>query len=919
MPNRSDDPSLIPANAALLESLYEAYRARPESVTPAFRQLFEELDSVPEARTAPHIPKLRQSEAAAIEDLNERALLLIQAYRRHGHFFARTDPLGLKAQSGLDPADYGISPDDMQREVSAPIADRWVTAPMSEIVRRLESTYCSSIGAEFFYIRDEARRSWLIENLESERHNARLSRNVKLMIFEKLVSSEGFERFIATRYPGKKRFSLEGGESLIPTLASVVENAGTYDIRQIVLGMAHRGRLNVLANVMGKDPALIFAEFNENVDTDDVAGDVKYHLGYSSDVPTLTGSSVHLSLAFNPSHLEVINPVILGSVRARQTRGGDTERTRYLPVILHGDAAFSGQGINYECLNMSGLDGYRVGGALHIIVNNQIGFTTLPEEGRSTPYCTDLAKMLQAPIFHVNGNDPEACYRAIMLCLAWRQAFRTDIFLDLVCYRRWGHNETDEPAFTQPTMYERIRGLKTPMQLYEENLRSEGTDPERLEAIKASHRETLEKAFARVQTEELKVQVETLQAQWSGFQKASGATDPETGVSRERLEHIAEQITSVPADFTPHAKLARLLEQRRAMVFEGQPIDWGMAENLAYGTLLMEGYSIRISGQDARRGTFSHRHAALYDQKTGRPHLALAGLNPARANFEVINSLLSETAVLGFEFGYSLADPRTLVIWEAQFGDFVNGAQVVIDQFISSCEAKWNRMSGLVMLLPHGYEGQGPEHSSARLERFLQLCSLNNIQVCNLTTPAQYFHLIRRQIKRNFRKPLVVMSPKSLLRLPEAASSTEQLIEGSFAEVIDDPDARPDLVDRLIFCSGKLYYEMTRERAGRAINNVAIVRVEQLYPYPVRDIQAMLEKYSRAREVAWAQEEPRNQGAWIYMEHRLSGQIGREQELLYFGRPPSPSPATGYYKVHQREQSELIDLGLRVSPSVARR
>ncbi|MCB1310202.1 MAG: 2-oxoglutarate dehydrogenase E1 component, partial [Leptospiraceae bacterium] len=662
---------------------------------------------------------------------------------------------------------------------------------LRNIIQHMEKVYCDSIGAEFFYIRDESRRNWIIEHLENERHLDAPRKAVQRMLFDKLWSAESLEKFIARRYPGKKRFSLEGGESLIPTLASVVENAGSYEIRQIVIGMAHRGRVNVLKNVMGKDIMQIFAEFDENIDAEEVAGDVKYHMGYSSDVAALTGENVHLSLAFNPSHLEVINPVVLGSVRARQTRGNDKERTRYLPVIIHGDAAFAGQGINYECLNMSGLEGYRVGGALHIIVNNQIGFTTLPEEGRSTPYCTDLAKMLQAPIFHVNGDDPEACYRAVQLCLEWRQVFRTDIFLDLICYRRWGHNETDEPAFTQPVMYDRIKKHSSTVTLYEERLKSDNFDQAELDEIKQSRNQELETAFERIKNEQHKIERETLAGQWSGFKRANALSEPDTTISPDRLEHITRHVTTVPDNFPAHRKIERLLQQRVQMVSEDR-IDWGMAESLCYGALLLEGVSVRISGQDARRGTFSHRHAAIYNLENQKPYIPLAHLNPSRARFEIMNSLLSEVAVLGFEFGYSLADPRTLVIWEAQFGDFANGAQVIIDQFISSCEAKWNRMSGIVLLLPHGYEGQGPEHSSARLERFLQLCSQNNIQVCNPTTPAQYFHLIRRQMKRDYRKPLIIMSPKSLLRMPMATSATAEFTDGQFQDVLDDPTADPD-------------------------------------------------------------------------------------------------------------------------------
>ena len=955
-PGKNTESALSPANAALLEDIFDQYQRDPASVDEHWREFFRQYDTgtyIPPARHSGPRPagNARAAAMAAVSngtgngngqltgsdyesknisflvpgqvqdvaDLHMKALLLLQAYRRHGHFAADTDPLkrGEPNRRGLKLEDHYLSESDLDREIKAYIGGKETRGKLRDVIARMEKAYCSSIGTEYFYIRDENRRRWLMEHLEAKSHLEKPSKKIKEMIFDRLFRAENWEKFLATRFPGKKRFSLEGGESLIPALSSVVENADQFGIQQIVLGMAHRGRLNVLANIMQKDPALIFAEFNENVPDNDRAGDVKYHMGYSSDVKTLGGNEVHLSLAFNPSHLEVINPVVLGSVRARQTRTRDVNRKGMMPLIIHGDAAFAGQGINYECLNMADLPGYAVGGALHIIVNNQIGFTTPAEEARSTPYCTDLAKILQAPIFHVNGDDPEACYRAIQLCLEWRQEFQTDVFLDLVCYRRLGHNETDEPAFTQPIMYKKIKSLPTTFQLYEKKLVDEGFASEKLEEIKNAARQKLEDAYQRLETNELKVQREALSGNWTGFEKADllSPAGPDTNVSRADIEAVAKKLTSVPEGFTPNKKIARLLEQRQAMVADKDGrLDWGMAENLAYGTLLSEGTSIRLSGQDCKRGTFSHRHAAIFDSETGAEHIPLR--DTARdSQFEVINSLLSEMGALGFEFGYSLADPYTLVIWEAQFGDFVNNAQVIIDQFISSCEAKWNRMSGLVMLLPHGYEGQGPEHSSARLERFLQLCSQNNIQVCNLTTPAQYFHLIRRQMKRNFRKPLVVMSPKSLLRHPQATSTVQELTDARFLEVIDEREDSIDAksVKRLLLCSGKIYYELLAARTERGIKDIAIATVEQIYPYPVDGITNLLQKYANAKEVAWCQEEPRNQGAWIYMENRLEAQISEQHDLNYFGRPPSPSPATGYYKIHQKEQEQIIDRALTLS------
>ena len=965
MQHGNSESALSPANVALLEDKFEEFQRDPNSVDPQWREFFRQYDngghmadnggSAAPARPgatngkgpghaepsraasnghgdgngkltgsdyeSKNISFLEQGQVQDVADLHMKTLLLMQAYRRHGHFAADTDPLnrGERIRRGLKLEDHYLTEADLDREVKAYVAGKETVGKLRDLIARMEKAYCSSIGSEYFYIRDENRRRWLMEHLEAKKHMAPLSEKVKEMIFDRLFRAEDWEKFLATRFPGKKRFSLEGGESLIPALASVVENADNFGIQQIVLGMAHRGRLNVLANIMQKDPALIFAEFNENVPDNDRAGDVKYHMGYSSDVETLTGNQVHLSLAFNPSHLEVINPVVLGSVRARQTRSGDTERTQMLPLIIHGDAAFAGQGLNYECLNMAQLPGYAVGGALHIIVNNQIGFTTGAEDARSTSYCTDLAKILQAPIFHVNGDDPEACYRAIQLCLEWRQEFKTDVFMDLVCYRRLGHNETDEPTFTQPVMYKKIKSLPTTFKLYEDRLLGEGVPAEKLDEIKKNARQKLEDAYARLEASQLKVEREALSGNWTGFEKADFVSPvaPNTNVTREQIEKIATILTTVPENFTPNSKIARLLEQRRAMVFDADgKMDWGMAENLAYGTLLAEGTSIRLSGQDSKRGTFSHRHAAIFDSENGAEFIPLAGAATGKGtSFEVINSLLSEMGVLGFEFGYSLAEPYTLVIWEAQFGDFVNNAQVIIDQFISSCEAKWNRMSGLVMLLPHGYEGQGPEHSSARLERFLQLCSQNNIQVCNLTTPAQYFHLIRRQMKRNFRKPLIVMSPKSLLRHPQATSTVAELTDNCFLDVIDerDPNIDPNKVRRLILCSGKIYYELVASRAERNITDIAIATVEQIYPYPIDAITNLLQKYKGAREIAWCQEEPRNQGAWIYMENRLEAQIAEHHDLNYFGRSPSPSPATGYYKIHQKEQQLILDRALTIN------
>ena len=911
----SSPRSINPDNLSILEELYERYERSPEAVSPEWRAFFGELHTQEKRNGTPYVPKLTSEESGAFSDVSVRALLLIQAFRRNGHFSARTDPLGLAHidSSGLAPEAHGLSDSDLERTVTTRIAGQWATGRLRDFVAQMERTYCSSIAAEFFYIREEERRAWLMERMESEAMAWELPRPMRAMIHERLVNSESFEQFVARRFVGKKRFSLEGAESLIPTVATAVEFSGDAGVEQIVIGMAHRGRLNLLCNIMGKDPAQIFAEFNENVPDDMDIGDVKYHLGFSSDYRTLSGKSVHLSLGFNPSHLEVINPVVMGSVRARQTRAPELDRTRFMPILVHGDAAFSGQGINYEIINMSRLEGYNVGGTFHIIVNNQVGFTTGPTESRSTHYCTDLAKMLQVPIFHVNADDPEACCRAVQLCMEWRQRYSSDVFLDLICYRRWGHNETDEPTFTQPLEYQTIRRHPTTLALYEEQLRGASFTDESLTEVHLRVDERLEEAFRRVQAQEVQVESETLRGDWAGFHKENARSNPDTGVSGNDLRKIAEAVTTLPVNFTVNPKLARLLEQRRRMVFEDVGIDWGMGEILAYGSLLLEGTAVRLTGQDVVRGTFSHRHVGLTDFQDGTRYVGLADLSPGQGRFDVINSPLSELAALGFEFGYSLADPRTLVVWEAQFGDFINGAQVIIDQFVSSSEAKWNRMSGLVLLLPHGYEGQGPEHSSARLERCLQLCSQNNIQVCNCTTPAQFFHLLRRQMKRDYRKPLFVMSPKSLLRHPRVVSSLSEFTDGRFLELLPEADEQvvSARVERVLLCSGKLYYEILAQRLERGDWSTAIIRLEQIYPFPYDPVASMLQSYSQCKDFRWVQEEPRNQGAWIHVEHWMTPMLTHDRELRYVGRPASPSPATGYYRVHQRQQQELIDLALR--------
>jgi 2-oxoglutarate dehydrogenase E1 component len=760
------------------------------------------------------------------------------------------------------------------------------------------------------HIQDTRIRRWLQERMEPRRNRPNFSRRQKLRVLMDLHYAELFEKFLHTRYVGQKRFSLEGAETLIPLLDAVVDKAADGGVREIVLGMSHRGRLNVLANTIGKPYQEIFAEFEDNFlpESIDGDGDVKYHLGFSADRVTAKGSRVHLSLTPNPSHLEAVDPVVEGRTRAKQQLFNDLERTTGIPLLIHGDAAFAGQGLVAETLNLSELAGYATGGTLHVIVNNQIGFTTSPNDARSTTYCTDVAKMIQVPIFHVNGEDPEAAVYVAELALEFRQTFHKDVVIDMYCYRRHGHNEGDEPSFSQPIMYRKIRERPSLTEIYTEQLimrgdltadETEAIDNEFQNKLQASQQE-VKKGPPRQRS------MAGFAGRWEGLTPHYSPAPLATGVPYETLQKITEALTHVPEHFTVNPKIARLLETRHTEMNERKPVDWAFAEALAFGTLLLEGTPIRLSGQDSRRGTFSQRHAVLHDARTGESYYPLNALGPGQAPFSAYDSLLSEAAVLGFEFGYSLDSPGTLVLWEAQFGDFANGAQVIIDQFISCSSSKWQRDSGLVMLLPHGYEGQGPEHSSARLERYLQLCAEDNMQVCYPSTPAQYFHVLRRQMKRNFRKPLILMTPKSLLRHKAAVSPVEELIGGHFQEVIDDPAADPERVRRVLLCSGKVYYDLLERRAqdekGAA---VAIVRVEQLYPFPVEPLRRDLARYRKAKdEVVWVQEESLNMGAWTFMEQRLRAM---KYPVKYVGRDSSASPATGSLKVHQREQKELVE------------
>lgn len=901
-------------NAQFVETLYNQYLADPATVSEEWRDYFSRLTT-----TAPQPQPnggVDRTPAEADIEQQARVLQLINAYRVRGHFDAELDPLGIaprRSHPELDPAYYGFTRDDLGREFSVGRLFGMPALTLRGILSTLRETYCGTIGIEYMHMQDPVQRRWIQERVEHKRSREPLPLDAKRTILTKLYAAEAFEAFLHTKFVGHKRFSLEGAEALIPLLDTIVEHGATQGIAEIVMGMPHRGRLNVLANTLGKSYEAIFSEFEGNVDPTLMmgTGDVKYHLGFSADYPTRGGETVHLTLTANPSHLEAVNPVVEGRVRAKQDRAEDSERTRVVPLLMHGNAAFAGQGVIAETLNLSRLRGYGTGGTIHVIVNNQIGFTTDPEDGHSGPYASDVAKLVQAPIFHVNGEDPEAVVRVAKLAVDYRQTFKRDVVIDMFCYRRHGHNEGDEPSFTQPRMYRAIKGHPHVTWLYRERLLDRGElSAEEVAAIEQTFRQRLQSALDTVKSNAPTVRPDTLRGAWLGFTRGhNGQVD--TRVPRELLEYLARRMAAVPEDFTLNPKVEKLLHGRTDAVLNNGPIDWGLAELLAYGSLVCEGTPVRLSGQDVERGTFSHRHAVLVDYDTGVRHSPLSQLREGQAHFSIYNSPLSEFAVMGFDFGYSLDDPDTLVIWEAQFGDFANGAQIIIDQFLACAEAKWQRMSGLVLLLPHGYEGQGPEHSSARLERYLQLCAEDNIQVANCTTPAQFFHLLRRQMKRDFRKPLVVMTPKSLLRHKQAVSSVTDLAEGTFHEILDEPATLdPRQVTRLLLCSGKVYYDLLAERERRGRADAAIVRIEQLYPLPDEALTTLLVRYARAQDVVWVQEEPRNMGAWSFMQERLHAVLRSGQSLWYAGRDAQASSAVGAHKIHQQEQAALLEQAL---------
>ena len=914
-------------NAAFIEELYEQYLRDPASIEPKWKAYFDGFGGQGDV---PHSEAMARVQVAGmlaakglgggLDEATAKKQMavskLVTAYRSRGHLGASLDPLDMAGKPeapDLELDFHGLSKADLESEF--PVST-YFGAPkfkLKDLLAKLRATYSGMIGAEFMHISDARQRHWMQERLEKAAGAFGFSADDKRRILERTTAAEGLERYLHTKYVGQKRFSLEGGDSLIPAMDVLVRRAGANGVKDMVIGMAHRGRLNVLVNTLGKPPSKLFAEFEGRFDhPDDPAhsGDVKYHMGFSADIAT-PGGPLHIALAFNPSHLEIVDPVVAGSVRARQMRREDKQRSQVLPVLIHGDSAFAGQGVIMELFQMSQARGFAVGGTLHIVVNNQIGFTTSrPDDTRSTRYCTDPAKMVEAPVLHVNGDDPEAVAFCAQLAFDFRQQFKRDIVIDLVCYRRHGHNEADEPAATQPLMYQNIRARKTTRELYANKLVEAGVvKADEAKALVDDYRAKLDKG--EVTADVTSAAKDSVSVDWSPYFKGSLADAVKTAVPRKTLDALAQQINAVPEGRKLHPRVAKIYEDRRKMAAGEIPMDWGFAENLAYATLLKEGYKLRLVGQDASRGTFFHRHAVQHDQATGEAFMPLRELvsNPEHAM--VVDSLLSEEAVMAFEYGYSTAEPTTLNIWEGQFGDFANGAQVVIDQFITSGEAKWGRLCGLVLFLPHGYEGQGPEHSSARLERFLQLCALNNIQVCTPTTPAQSFHMLRRQMLRGTRKPLVVMTPKSMLRHKLSVSTLDDLAKGGFQTLIPDSIVKDvKKASRVVVCGGKVYYDLVEEAEKRGLTDVAIVRVEQLYPFPRAELAAELKRFGKATEVLWCQEEPQNQGAWYQIRHHLDACLAKGQTLSYAGRGRSAAPACGHLAQHNLEQAALLEAAL---------
>ena len=929
-----ESSALYGGNASYIESLYERYLEDPNSVAFDWRERFDAIhagstEEVAHSAVVDRFEKLAINEPgrlARLQGFTEQSVKkqsavarLINHYRVKGHQIARNNPLGssINVPTDLEPIYYGLTEEDMNTVFDTGGLCGVDRLDLSDIIDALQNTYCRSIGSEFMHIVDHDAKCWIKEKLEGVRTNFDQHHEKRLWLLKLLTAAEGFERFLHRKYVGQKRFSLEGGESLILILDELIQRGGENKVKEMVIGMAHRGRLNVLVNILGKNPAVLFGEF-EGTHTSApgaITGDVKYHMGFSSNVTT-PGGELHLTLAFNPSHLEIINPVVEGSVKARQDHLGKEGINQIIPILIHGDAAFAGQGIVMETLNMSETRAFHTGGTVHIVINNQIGFTTSnPFDSRSTLYCTDVANMIQAPVFHVNGDDPEAVVFITQLAMDYRMKFHKDVVIDLICYRRHGHNEADEPAATQPMMYQKINELATTRQLYAQQLIDQGvTNETEVQQFEADYIKALTQGQI-VSRPVSEIRHNPYAKRWEQFLNQPWDLASTTAISSDSLRFCNERLHALPPGFRLHSRVEKVMADRNLMTEGELPIDWGYAEVMAYASLVSEGHHVRLTGQDVGRGTFSHRHAILLNQDTGENYIPLRKLTQQQGRMQIYNSLLSEAGVLGFEYGYSATDPNTLVIWEAQFGDFANGAQVVIDQFISSGETKWGRLSGLIMLLPHGFEGQGPEHSSARLERYLQLCADQNIQVCTPTTPAQIFHLIRRQQLRNYRKPLIVMSPKSLLRHKLAVSTLDELTNGQFQPVLPEIDPIDPLqVSRLILCGGKVYYDLLETRRQDNLQHIAIVRIEQLYPFPVEYFKHELAKYPQLQEVVWCQEEPKNQGAWYQSRHHFVDNIDPRIKLSYAGRVASAAPAVGNYKTHISEQKAVVQNALYGNP-----
>ena len=913
-------------HAAYLEGLYETFLNNPEELSKEWLDFFNNLPKLPNSNGEISHQKIinefrnfsRNSDVLkkSVDERQGKVIRLIQSYRNRGHLKAKLDPLGMMERRLVEDLNiefHGLSHEDLNEEF---YTDTFNTEaeklPLRDIIQKLEDIYCGVIGIECNHIMDSSERRWFQNKFESKLNGYSFNEQEKLNIYERLNSAEGLAKYLSAKYPGMKRFGIDGAESLVPLVETVIQDCGSLGASQICFGMAHRGRLNLLVNVLGKLPSDLFSAFSEDFELEGAStGDVKYHLGFSSNFNT-PGGEVHVSLFNNPSHLEIVDPVVIGSVRARQDRINDKDRSKVIPVLLHGDAAFSGQGVVMESLQMSQTRGFNVGGTIHIIVNNQIGFTTSNvNDSRSTDYSSDVAKIIQAPVIHVNGDDPEMVVNAAKIACKYRNKFKKDIVIDLFCYRRRGHNEADDPSATQPLMYEKISNHPSVLNQYENNLMKEGIlDAEQSKKIKSNYRKSLEGGES-VAKNLAKKPNDSLWFDWEPYLDVKWWPKVDTKYSKKELKKLGKEIISVPKEFNMGSQASKIFADRHEMNQENIPINWGYAEVMAYATLLKDGYPIRLTGQDVRRGTFSHRHACIFDSQTGMGHISLSELaEKNKTSFDIYDSLLSEEAVLGFEYGYSATWPSGLTIWEAQFGDFANGAQVVIDQFIVSAQHKWERLSGLVMLLPHGYEGQGPEHSSARIERFLQLCASENIQVCVPSSPKQIFHLLRRQAIRKMRTPLIVISPKSLLRNPQAVSTLDDLSDGSFECVIDDELDNKNDVKKIIMCSGKVFYELIEKRNKEKRHDIAIIRMEQLYPFPYDDLEEILLRYQNVHEYIWCQEEPLNQGAWFSHRHRIQrvlDRLGNNNEVKLVSRPPAAAPAVGLMKLHLKQQETLIN------------